>query len=183
MRCRYYIINCLSTAVVLLVSSQLSTSAQTLLINNVEPTAINQLATPQQVTIPPIKQTEITPVVTTEPIKNQQDLLVPPRLSAVITRDITNLWQMRVPIEQVPLLYATYELKAINGTDNVMSNNISNNSSVPVLIEPLPIVEVSRDLNSKTAVVQGGVRLTMDLLNTRFAGNYTASMTVTVNQR
>jgi hypothetical protein len=180
MSCQNYLISGLSTTVAMLFLAQPRTPAQSLLINNVEPTEINRLAIPQQINIPPISQKEIAPVVTNEIVTNEQDLLAPPRVSAVISREMPQLWQMRVPIDQVGSLYANYELKAENGLNNAMSGN---NSTLPVVIEALPIIEISRDPNSNTALIQGGVRLTMDLLNARAAGGYSGNLIVTVNQR
>jgi len=168
--------------VALLVLSQPRTLAQ-FLFQNTEPTKINQLSTPQKLVIPPLAPSEIAPAATSESVTNKEDLLAPPRFNTVITRELPALWQMRVPVEQVGLLYATYELKAESGRSNAVSNEQNSNSAVQVVLEPLPIIEISRDQNTNTALVQGGVRLKMDLSSAESAGVYAGDVTVTVNQR
>jgi hypothetical protein len=179
-----FLIGWLSTTIGLLVLSQNPISAQSVFVENIEPTDINQLSTPQKVTIPPIGQTEIAPAVFTgESAKNEQDLFTPPRFNATITRDLPKLWQMRVPLDQVGTLYATYELKAENGRNNAVSSENSSSSTVQVVVEPLPVIEISRDQNSNTALIQGGARLIMDFSTAQLAGGYSGDITVTVNRR
>ncbi|MBN3893923.1 MAG: hypothetical protein HWQ41_01030 [Nostoc sp. NOS(2021)] len=179
------IISCLSTSIAILSLSQPCTLAQTLFVETFAPTQINQLSIPQKLIIPPIAQTEISAAgsAISDSVKNQQDLLTPPSFHAVITRELPKLWQMRVPIEQVGFLYATYELRAENGRNNAVSNENASSSTVQVVIEPLPIIEISRDRNTNTALVQGGMRLRMDLSTAQLAGGYSGEMTVTVNRR
>ncbi|MEH2259272.1 hypothetical protein [Nostoc sp.] len=148
-----------------------------------EPTNINQLSTPQTLVIPPLPASEIVPAAKSESVANSQQLLSPPGFNNFISRDFPNFWQMRVPIEQVGFLYATYEMKAENGRNNAVSNPQSSNSAVQVVIEPLPITEISRDQNSNTALVQGGFRLKMDLSTAQSAGLYGGNVAVTVNRR
>ncbi|MEH2196403.1 MAG: hypothetical protein V7K98_27700 [Nostoc sp.] len=180
---RNKIISCLGMTVALLVLTQPRALAQ-FLFQSTEPTKINQLSTPQKLVIPPLAPSEIAPAAaTSESVTNKEDLLAPPRFNTVITRELPALWQMRVPVEQVGLLYATYELKAESGRSNAVSNEQNSNSAVQVVLEPLPIIEISRDQNTNTAVVQGGVRLKMDLSSTGSAGVYAGDVTVTVNQR
>lgn len=179
---RNKIISCLGVTVALLVLLQPYTLAQSL-FENAEPTEINQLSTPQRLFIPPLAPSEIAPAATSESVTNEEDLLALPRFNTIITRELPALWQMRVPLEQVGLLYATYELKAENGRSNAVSNEQRSDSAVQVVLEPLPIIEISRDQNSNTALVQGGVRLRMDLSAAQSAGAYAGDVTVTVNQR
>lgn len=147
-----------------------------------QPTEINRLATPQTIKIPPIKQSEITPAISSESV-SQGDLLTPPHFNTLITRELPGIWQMRVPIDKVGSLYASYELKAQNGANNAVSNELHSASSLRIVLQPLSIVEISRDPNTNTAVVQGGVRLIMDLANNQLAGAYSGELTVTVDQR
>jgi hypothetical protein len=147
-----------------------------------EPTEIYSLATPQKINIPPLAQSEITPASMSESV-SEGNLLAPPRFNIVVTRELPGLWQMRVPLDQLDSLYATYELKAQNGVNNAVSSQERSDSAMRVVVEPLPIIEVSRDLNSNTAVVQGGVRLQMDISTNQVAGAYSGAMTVTVDQR
>ncbi|WP_341524937.1 hypothetical protein WKK05_20205 [Nostoc sp. UHCC 0302] len=177
------VISCISASIAFLALIQPHTLAQTLFVETSAPTEINQLSIPQRITIPPIAQTEISPAGINDSVKNQQDLLTPPSFHAVITRELPKLWQMRVPIDQVGSLYATYELRAENGRNNAVSNENASNSTVQVVIEPLPIIEISRDSNTNTALVQGGMRLRMDLSTAQLAGGYSGDITVTVNRR
>ena len=147
-----------------------------------EPTEINRLATPQTIKIPPIQQSEIAPATSSESV-SQGDLLTPPRFNTSIIRELPGVWQMRVSIEQVGSLYATYELQAQNGAGNAVSNQLRSDSALPIVLEPLSIVEISRDPNSKTALVQGGVRLKMNLSNNQLAGTYSGELIVRVDQR
>lgn len=146
-----------------------------------EPTRIYQLSTPQQITIPRQQPGEIIPAPISESVSNNQDLLAPPQFNTVIARELPELWQMRVPIDQVGSLYATYELKAGNGQSNRFSSHHRSEQTVNVAIESLPIIEISRD--DTTALVQGGAILQFDLANARTAGAYGGVITVTVNQR
>ncbi|HLO85948.1 MAG TPA: hypothetical protein VK203_13190 [Nostocaceae cyanobacterium] len=159
---------------------------------NPEPVEINRLSTPQKLTIPPIKQSEITiglsdndsnNVARTESVSSRNDLLRPPVLNNTITREFPNLWLMRVPLEDVPLLYATYEIKAENGRAEAVSNEQNANFTAPVVLEPLPITVISQDPNTNTAVVQGGVLLKINLSVAQAAGEYTGDLTVTVDRR
>ncbi|MCC5606414.1 hypothetical protein LC612_06330 [Nostoc sp. CHAB 5834] len=177
------IINCLCiSSLTLLVLPQPASLGQSFL-RIAEPTQINQLSTPQTLVIPPLPASEIVPVAKSESVANPQELLSPPGFNTFISRDFPNFWQMRVPIDQVGFLYATYEMKAENGRNNAVSNAQSSNSAVQVVLEPLPIIEISRDQNSNTALVQGGFQLKMDLSTAQSAGLYGGNVTVTVNRR
>ncbi|MBD2523585.1 hypothetical protein [Nostoc sp. FACHB-133] len=177
------IISCLSMTIALLVLTEFRTSAQ-FVFGNAEPTEINQLSTPQRLVIPALAPSEIVPAAkTSESVANEEDLLTPPRFNTVIIRELPALWQMRVPVEQVGLLYATYEIRGENGRRNAVSNEQRSDSAAQVLLEPLPIIEISRDQNTNTALIQGGVRLKIDISSTEFAGAYAGDVTVTLNQR
>ncbi len=177
-----YLQRCLGTLVALLVVPHSQASwAQSLVLS--EPTQIYQLATPQELTIPSQQLGEILPASVSDTVANEQDLLAPPIFNPVVTRELPGIWQMRVPIDQVGSLYATYELKGVNGQVNGFNNNERTDQAVRVSAEPLPIVEISRDEATNTALVEGGVRLQFDLSTTRFAGTYGGVLTVTVNRR
>ncbi|MCW5316353.1 hypothetical protein GTQ43_21785 [Nostoc sp. KVJ3] len=177
------IINCLCiSSLTLLVLPQLPSLGQSLL-RIAEPTRINQLSTPQTLVIPPLSASEIAPAVKSESVGNAQQLLAPPGFNTLITRDFPNFWEMRVPIDQVGFLYASYEIKAENGRNNAVSSAQNSNSAVQIVLEPLPITEISRDQNSNTALVQGGFKLKMDLSTAQSAGLYGGNVTVTVNRR
>ncbi|WGV26385.1 hypothetical protein [Halotia branconii] len=177
---RNQVISCLGTIAALLLLHQPQTLAQ-YLFSSAEPTEIYQLSTPQKLVIPPLAPSEISPAAVTESVA-QENLLAPPRFDTIITRELPALWQMRVPLEQVGFLNATYEIRAENGRSNAVSNDRRSESAVSVALEPLPIIEVSRDQNSNTALIQGGVRLKMDLSTAQSAGAYGGDLTVTINQ-
>lgn len=179
--CKRYLLNSIAVSIAMLACPQTPTVAQ--LIPTIQPTEIYQLATPQRLKIPPITQSEISVTTKGESVTNQGDLLAAPRFNTLIVREFPNMWQMRIPTSQVNLLYATYEMKAENGRSDAISSEQRSSSAVQVVIEPLPIIEISRDSNTNTALVQGGFRLKMDLSGNQVAGQYTGDLSVVVNRR
>ncbi|QLE54144.1 hypothetical protein [Nostoc sp. TCL26-01] len=171
----------LAISIGLLSWSQTPTLGQ--LTSPVAPVEIYQLATPQKLTIPPIAQSELSLTSKSESVSNPGDLFAPPSFNTSIVREFPNVWQMRVPVDQVASLYATYQLKAENGNGNAVSSEQRSDAKLPVILESLPIMEVSRDLNSNTAVVQGGFRLKMDISGAQIAGIYAGELTVVVERR
>ncbi len=176
----YFFLGCCGIAIASLLYSQNRVLAQFAPFN--QPTQIYRLAAPQELVIPPLRQSEISSFGQSEAIANPGNLSTPPRFNFLITRELPRLWQMRVPLDQVGILYATYEIRGKNGSSNAVSSNKDANSAVGVIIQPLPITEISHDPYTKTAVIQGGVRLQMDLSNSKFAGDYFGNLTVTVNR-
>ncbi|MBD2506780.1 hypothetical protein H6G91_05790 [Nostoc muscorum FACHB-395] len=179
--CKRYLLNFIAVSIAMLACPQTRTVAQ--FTPAVEPTEIYQLATPQRLRIPPISQSEISVTAKSESVNNPGDLSAPPQFNTLIVREFPNIWQMRVPVDQVNLLYATYEMKAENGRSNAISSEQRSNSAVQVVVEPLPIIEISRDSNSNTALVQGGFRLKMDVSGTQVAGQYAGELAVVVDRR
>ncbi|MBG1263758.1 hypothetical protein [Nostoc commune] len=179
--CKRYLLNSIAISIAMLACAQAWTLAQ--FIPTVEPTEIYQLATPQKLTIPPIAQSEISVTTKGESVRNPGDLLAPPQFNTFIVREFPHIWQMRVPVDQVNLLYATYEMKAENGRSNAISSEERSISAVPVVLEPLPIIEISRDPNTNTALVQGGFRLKMDVSGSQVAGQYIGELAVVVDRR
>jgi hypothetical protein len=178
---QYHLFRCLTIGIALVLPLQDRSSAQ--FISNNRPTEIYKLATPQILAIPPVKQSEISPSSSSDFSTSPGNLLTAPHFNLRITRELPGLWQIRVPANQVGSLFATYELRAINGRNNTISSNKNASAVVGVILEPLPITEISRDPNSKTALLQGGVRLRMDLSNTQFAGEYSGNLLVILNRR
>lgn len=178
---QYHLKYCLGMLVALLAWPQLQATGQSL--NLPEPTQIYQLSTPQQLVIPPQQLGEIVPAPVSETVTSEQSLLASPLVNTLITRELPGLWQMRVPLDQVGSLYATYEIKSVNGQNNRFSSDELSEQTMHVVVEPLPIIEISRDENTNTALVQGGVRLQFDLANSAIAGGYGGVLNVTVNQR
>jgi hypothetical protein len=158
------------------------TLADSLLDNSI-PTEINQLSSPQKLTIPPLSPSEISPNSRSESVAEKQNFLTAPSFNAVIKRELPKLWRMRVPLDQVNSLYATYELKAKDGEENEFKHEKRPDSSVKVVIEPLPINIISEDTTTNTALIEGGVNLTIDLSQASSAGQYIGDLIVTVNQK
>ncbi|AUS99313.1 hypothetical protein CLI64_02275 [Nostoc sp. CENA543] len=176
-----YLLRCLGLSTAILIGLQAQSKAQ--FISVAEPVEIYQLATPQRLTVPPIAYSELSLAVKSESVGDSADLTAPPQFNTVIIREFPGVWQMRVPVDEVDSLYATYELKADNGRTSAVSNEQRSDNAVAVVLEPLPIVEISRDLNSNTALIQGGFRLKMDLSSANFAGDYAGELTVVVDRR
>ncbi|WP_066425037.1 hypothetical protein [Anabaena sp. 4-3] len=176
-----YLLGCLGASIAILIGIQLKASAQ--YFSGITPIEIYQLAIPQKLTIPPINPSEIAITSRSDTVKHSGDLSAPPPFNTSIVREYPNIWQIRVPVDEVDSLYATYELKAENGKDNAVTNEQRSDAALPIVIEPLPIVEISRDTDSNTALVQGGFRLTIDIANTPIAGNYAGELTVKVDRR
>ncbi|HIK05308.1 MAG TPA: hypothetical protein IGS40_11440 [Trichormus sp. M33_DOE_039] len=176
-----YLLKYLGFSTAIVVGLQTQTSAQ--FISIAEPVEIYQLATPQRLTVPPIAHSELSLAIKSESVRDSSDLTAPPQLNTEIVREFPGIWQMRVPVEQVDSLYAIYELKAENGRTSAVSNEQRADAAVAVVLEPLPIIEISRDLNSNTALVQGGFRLKMDISSANFAGDYAGELTVIVDRR
>lgn len=179
--CKGYLLSCLGLSTAIVVWSQSQTQAQ--FISVVEPVEIYQLATPQRLTVPPIVHSEISLATKSESVRDSGDLAAPPQFNTLVVREFPGIWQMRVPVEQVAVLYATYEMKADNGRNSAVSSEQRSEAAVQVVLEPLPILEISRDLNSNTALIQGGFRLKMDISSAQFAGDYTGELTVVVDRR
>ncbi|WP_066379847.1 hypothetical protein [Anabaena sp. CA = ATCC 33047] len=174
-----YLLGGLSASIAFILGTQAQTVAE--LTSPVDPLEINQLSIPQTLTIPPITHSEISLTIGSDTV-NPKDLLTPPQFN-VITREFPAVWKMRVPIDQVNSLYATYEMKAANGRDSSISSDRRSDTVVPIIIEPLPIREISRDTESNTAVVEGGFRLQLNLNHARFADKYTGQLLVKVDRR
>lgn len=176
-----YLLFCLALSAAILISSQLPTQAQ--FISVAEPVEIYQLATPQRLTIPPVAHSEVSLTTKSESVRDSGDLTAPPQFNTLVVREFPGIWQMRVPVDQVASLYATYEMKADNGRNSAVSSEQRSDAAMPVILEPLPIIEISRDLNSNTALVQGGFRIKMDISSAQVAGSYTGELTVIVDRR
>jgi hypothetical protein len=176
-----YLQGCLGILVAFLTMPYSQALSQSIVVQ--EPTQIYQLSTPQQLTIPVQQLGDILPGSGSEKVGNGQSLLAPPTFNMLVSRELPGLWQMRVPINQVGSLYATYELRGVNGQVNGFSNNEHTNQAMQVSMQPLPIVEISRDEATNTALIEGGVRLLFDLSLARSAGKYGGVLSVIVNQR
>jgi hypothetical protein len=184
-----YLISCLSLGATLFASLQSRTLAQTTFLQKSPPTQINRLSTPQTLRIPGATQQEIFPGVQgaggaiNESVSNEQDLLRPPTQNVTLHRQIPAFWQMRVSVDQVPRLRATYVLTGEDGTTNAISNGQNSRAKVKIVLNPLPIREISRDQNSQTAVVEGGVDLILNLSQAESAGEYRGDILVTVDTK
>ncbi|MBW4512577.1 MAG: hypothetical protein KME64_39720 [Scytonematopsis contorta HA4267-MV1] len=109
-----------------------------------------------------------------------QKLLEPPTFSyntsRAVTRDLPQLWRMRVKPEDVNSLEAEYKVRSSDGR---LVNPFSN-----VRVEPLPIVTLFTDPVSREAIVQGGVRMIFgNFSNYRRTGPFDGQISVCVRRR
>ncbi|MBD2387969.1 hypothetical protein H6G32_21595 [Cylindrospermum sp. FACHB-282] len=176
MICQRYLISSLGIGLALLVWTPSRTLAQSS-CDNPAPIEINQLSPCNQLTNLPLSASEVLPGANSEFVTNEGDLLAPPPFNTVIIRELPTLWQMRVPSDQVDSLHVTYKLE-----NDAFCTDKCSESKVKVVLEPLPINKISEDEISKTSVVQGGVRLKLDLSTAKQAGKYSGDVTITVNQ-
>ncbi|MEM7554392.1 MAG: hypothetical protein AAF378_09880 [Cyanobacteria bacterium P01_A01_bin.84] len=107
--------------------------------------------------------------------RTREELLAPAPFNELLSRELPQLWKMRVRSEDVEHLEVEYKINPTNTQGNPFTN---------VTLEPLAIVPVSSDPDTKTVVVQGGVRLTFSNLSTAGnAGNYQGQLSVCVKRK
>jgi hypothetical protein len=112
---------------------------------------------------------------------NLQQLLEPPSLNSYntsrpVSRDLPQLWRMRVKPGDVGLLEAVYKIRSDDGRPVNPFSNVS--------LEPLPIQTIFTDSVSGTAIIQGGVRLIFrNFSNYRRTGNFSGQISVCVRRR
>lgn len=101
-------------------------------------------------------------------------------VSTVVIRRLPDLWQLLIPAG-VPLddLEVSYELMAANGHRDRLSHDQHRDSEIEVRLRPLPPI-LLQDQGDDT-VVQGGLKLELDVSDARVAGAYLGSLTVTVS--
>lgn len=127
----------------------------------------------QPVNISPLRSQDILPSQSGT-VSTQEQLLVVPSFNEVISRELPQLWRMRVATEDVPELVAQY---------TIITPNENGNPFLNVTLEPLDIREVSSDPNTSTSVVEGGVRLLFgDAFKTGNAGSYQGQISVCVKR-
>jgi hypothetical protein len=179
MNCQLNIQRCLAILVVFLTLPQSLTLAQSTPPES--PTNDYQLSFAIDRTLLPIKASDILDRDRgTAQWGNRQQLLEQPALnnyntSRSVTRDLPQLWRMRVKPGDVGLLEAVYKISSNDGTVNPFNN---------VRLEPLPIQTIFTDTVSGSAVVQGGVRLTfINFANYRRTGDFSGRISVCVRRR
>ena len=104
-----------------------------------------------------------------------------PPIRLEVRRQVPTLWRLRLA-DQTGLadLDVRVELVAINGHRDRLSHLERPRAEIAANVEPLAPVVVDRDATS--VVIEGGLDLTLGLDETRFAGNYAGTLTVTINR-
>jgi hypothetical protein len=106
------------------------------------------------------------------------DQNVPVRLW--VTRSIPTVWRILVMDTVVPAsVDVQYEVYGANGKPWRLTHVEHPEAELGVMVEPVPPRLVPRDGDS--AVLEGGLVLQVSLDQTRFAGTYTGTLVVTVN--
>ncbi|MGD1871812.1 MAG: hypothetical protein ACFB02_02045 [Mastigocoleus sp.] len=162
--------NCWGVVATLLALPQLPTYAQT--APPPDPPGIYQLSFAQQLDISPLDIF----ASDKDMISPGEDLLTGPvPFNQFLSRELPQLWKMRVRNEDVEHLEAQYTVNPTNPQGSPFNN---------VVLEPLPIITVSSDPDTKTVVVQGGVRFIFDnLSNTGNESDYRGQLSVCVKRK
>jgi hypothetical protein len=176
MRCQCNFKRCLALVVALIALPQPQVLAQS--VPPQDPTEICKLTFTQERTIPELKTSEIL-VHATETANNLQELLASPSFSynSSITRQLPQLWKLKVPLDSsgnLPPITHSYNIQLKSSSGQTISNS-------KIQQELLPVAEISRDFNTKTAVVQGGVRLLFQNLSSIKSNTYSGTISVTVD--
>ena len=149
---------------------QLQTYAQT--SPPPDPPGIYQLSFAQQLDISPLnifaKDKDM--------VRLGEELLAAPvPFVQSLSREVPQLWRMRVRNEDVELLEVEYKVNSTNPQGSPFNN---------VVLEALPIQTISTDPDTRTVVVQGGVRLIFsNLSETGSEGSYRGQLSVCVKRK
>lgn len=104
-----------------------------------------------------------------------------PPLPTEVTRRIPTLWRLRVDETAGPAaLDVRYEIIARNGRSESLSHVDHPEAEIGVRVEPLTPEIIGRD--GETAVLEGGMILRLLIGETRYAGSYAGTVTVTLHQ-
>jgi hypothetical protein len=177
MICQRNFSRCLAIVVALMALPQPQVLAQSV---PPDPEQLYQVSFPREgLTISEFKSQELfTEIDLSDTVNNSGDLRGKPLpLSPAISRDLREFWKMRVRAEDVQFLLPEYKLSADNGKANPFNNVIK--------FDNLQITEVSRDPNTNTVVVQGGVRLQFQDISNFFgkADTFSGRLSVCVKRR
>ncbi len=100
-------------------------------------------------------------------------------VSTVVIRRLPGLWQLQIPGgATLDDLEVSYELSAANGHRDRLNHDQRADSEIEVRLRPLPPILLQNQGDG--TVVQGGVKLELDVSEARVAGTYLGSLTVTV---
>jgi|GEM_PF-6079087 hypothetical protein len=142
------------------------------------PTGLYQITFPQlqDRTLASVKTSELlVSQIGTAPFENTGKLLEPPQTIAVVTRDLSQFWRMRVRKEDVRNLEVEYLLKSTDGSFNVFKN---------AKAKTLGIKPTSCPEYANTAVVEGGIQFEFrDIFNTGSVGMNKGELTVCVKRQ
>ncbi len=100
-------------------------------------------------------------------------------VKTVVMRRLPDLWQLQIPDGTLPDdLEVSYELIAANGRPDRLNHDRRADSEIEVRLRPLPVILLQSQGDG--TVVQGGLKLELDVSQARVAGTYLGSLTVTV---
>ena len=101
-----------------------------------------------------------------------------PSASAILTRELPALWELRVPADlPLEMLDVRFDLVADNGERRRL-NGPEAGRDIPVRTRPLPPVVVREE--GSFVVLRGGAVFELDLGSVRRSGNYGGRLTVRV---
>ncbi len=147
--------------------------------------AAGELLVPPAVTLEPVTAAELTWGRGTAPVDLGRwrpgapaDL---PPLATEVTRSVPSLWRLGIDQRtRLETLDVHYEMTAANGRGERLSHVDHPEAEIGVLVEPLAPVII--DVDGDTAVLEGGLVLTLLLDETRYAGTYAGTLTVSIHQ-
>ncbi len=146
--------------------------------------AIGELLVPAAATLEPVTAAELTWDRGTAPVdlgrwRPGSPVDLPP-LATRITRTVPSLWRLGVGEgTRLETLDVHYEMTAANGRAERLSHVEHPEDEIDVLVEPLDLVIIDSD--GETAVLEGGLVLTLLLDETRHAGTYAGTLTVSIH--
>ncbi len=104
-----------------------------------------------------------------------------PPLRTEVRRTVASLWRLGIDERSGwETLEVQYEMVADNGRADRLSHVDHPEAEIGVLVEPLAPVVIDRD--GDTAVLEGGLVLTLTLDQTRYSGTYAGTLTVSIHQ-
>ncbi len=145
-----------------------------------------ELLVPPAVTLEPVTAAELTWGRGTAPIDLGRwqgpdgpiDLLP---LATEVTRTVPSVWRLGIDEHaRLETLDVHYEMTAANGHAERLSHVDHPEAEIGVLVEPLAPIIIDSD--GDTAVLEGGLVLTLLLDETRYAGTYAGTLTVSIHQ-
>ena len=103
-----------------------------------------------------------------------------PELLTSVTRQLPELWQMRLPdAADAASTIVRYELIGVDGEPGQLTFVGDGNDPIPVHIAPRPVrTDV---LSDGSAVLSGGADLELDLTQARRAGQYSGTLVIVID--